>query len=46
MNDFLIFLKANKRWWLPPILIFFALLAWMAWKAANTPNDPFDYRGT
>ena len=37
-------LSNNKRYWLPPILIFLALLAYLAWKAGQTPTDPFEYR--
>lgn len=44
MSDLLAFLRANKIWWITPIVIFLALLAYLAWQAANTPHDPFDYR--
>ena len=37
------FLKHNKRYWLPPILIVAAALFWFAWQAATTPGSPFEY---
>ena len=37
-------LARNKRYWLPPILLFLVLLAWLAWKAGGAPRDPFEYR--
>ena len=37
-------LAHNKRLWVPPIVIFLALLAWLAWRAANAPDEAFDYR--
>ena len=44
LGDLLAFLKNNKRYWIPPILIFLALLVWLAWVAADTPASPFEYR--
>lgn len=44
MKSLLKLLAENKRLWLPPILIFLAILAWLAWKAANAPDEAFDYR--
>lgn len=44
MNDLLDFLAHNKRYWLPPILIFAALVAYLAWSNAQAPAEPFDYR--
>ena len=43
MHDLLDFLKNNKKYWVPPILIFLALLVWLAWQAANTPESPFEF---
>jgi hypothetical protein len=37
-------LKHNKRYWVPPILIFVAVLVYVAWRAAGTPDSPFEYR--
>ena len=44
MQAFLDFLAHSKKLWIPPIVIFMALLAYLAWKSANAPSDPFDYR--
>ncbi len=44
MTEFLDFLKHNKRWWVPPIVVFFALLIYLAWKVSQTPESPFEYR--
>ena len=37
-------LRDNKRYWVPPILLFLAVLAFLAWKASHAPDVPFDYR--
>ncbi len=37
------YLKNNKRFWVPPIVVFLAILIWVAWKAANAPGSPFEY---
>ena len=37
-------LRNNKRYWVPPILIFAALLVYVASQAADTPSSPFEYR--
>lgn len=44
MNDFIDFLKNNKLYWITPILIFAALMIYLALKSAETPSSPFDYR--
>jgi len=44
MKGFLDFLANNKKLWIPPILVFFALLVYLAMKSADTPSNPFDYR--
>jgi len=44
MKALLDLLAAHKRYWLPPILLFVALLLWLAWKAGQAPTDPFEYR--
>jgi hypothetical protein len=44
MKALLDLLAHNKRYWLPPILLFLALAAWLAWKAGAAPSDPFEYR--
>lgn len=37
-------LARSKRYWLPPLLLFVALLVYLAWKASNQPSDAFEYR--
>lgn len=44
MKGFLDFLKQNKKLWIPPILVFIALLIYVAMKSADVPKQPFDYR--
>ena len=44
MNDFLDFLAHNKKLWIPPILIFAALVIWLATRSGEVPSDPFGYR--
>lgn len=39
----LAFLRENKRYWVPPILVFLAVLAYLAWRASQTPDSPFEY---
>ena len=38
------YLKNNKRYWVPPILILTAGLSFIAWQTGNTPESPFEYR--
>jgi hypothetical protein len=38
------YLKNNKKYWVPPILIFIAVLIFIASQAADTPESPFEYR--
>ena len=44
MKGFLDFLAQNKKLWIPPILVFLALLVYVAMKSADVPNEAFDYR--
>lgn len=44
MKDLLALLAANKRYWLPPIVVFALVVAYLAWKAAQNPSEAFDYR--
>lgn len=44
MHVFVRYLAGNKRYWLPPILLWLALLMYLAWTSAETPVDPFEYR--
>lgn len=44
MKNFLQFLRDNKVWWITPIVVFLALLVFLAWKASQTPDSPFTYR--
>ena len=37
-------LTHNKRYWLPPIALFLAVLVAVAWMNAEVPVDPFEYR--
>ncbi len=37
------YLKTHKRYWVPPILVFYGALAAIAWKAANVSASPFEY---
>jgi hypothetical protein len=42
MNEFTYFLKTNKKWWLLPILLVIALLAFLAF-FSGTGAAPFIY---
>jgi len=33
----------HKRFWIPPILLYCGILAFLAWKAATTASSPFEY---
>ena len=44
MKDFVNFLAHNKKLWVPPILIFAALVTYLALKSSAAPSDPFQYR--
>ncbi len=44
MNAVLAYLKTHKLAWMLPILLFLVLLLVIAWKIAQTPDDPFAYR--
>lgn len=44
MHAILDYLAHNKRYWLTPIVLWVALLLFLAWQSAETPADPFEYR--
>ncbi len=44
MKSFFSYLACNKRYWVTPILLFVALLLYLAFKSSKTPVDPFEYR--
>jgi hypothetical protein len=44
MQRLLEYLRTHKLAWMLPILVFLALLLIIAWKIAQTPDDPFAYR--
>jgi hypothetical protein len=44
MNAILTYLATNKRYWVPPIVLFVTLLVYLASNSAATPVDPFEYR--
>lgn len=44
MKEFLDFLKAHPVAWILPIVVFLALLSWVAWQIGATPDSPFVYR--
>jgi len=44
MKAMLAYLKSHKLAWMLPILLFLAVLLVVAWKIAQTPDDPFAYR--
>jgi len=35
--------RAHLWWWLPPFVLTFALLAYLAWKQAHAASNPFTY---
>lgn len=35
--------RAHLWWWLVPLLLSFALLAYLAWKQAHAASNPFTY---
>lgn len=37
------YLKNNKRYWIPPILVFLAVILWVAYKASTVSGSPFEY---
>lgn len=37
------YLSTHKRFWVPPIIVFYAALVTIAWKAANVSASPFAY---
>jgi len=44
MKDLLEFLAHGKRYWVPPILIAAAVIAFLAWKSSQAGVDsPFSY---
>ena len=44
MKPLLRLLATNKRYWVPPILIYLGLVYWLATKGAEAPTNPFEYR--
>jgi hypothetical protein len=46
MQEFLAFLKAHPVAWILPIVVFLALLTWVAWQIGATPVSPFVYRAS
>jgi hypothetical protein len=44
MKEFFVFLKAHPVAWILPIVVFVALLTWVAWQIGATPDSPFVYR--
>ena len=44
MKTYLRFLARAPLWWLGPIVVYVALLAWLAWRAAHTAASPFTYQ--
>ena len=44
MGDFWTFLRTQKRYWIPPIVLVLAVLAYVAWKTQTLPTSPFEYR--
>lgn len=36
-------LAENKRFWFPPLIVFWGCLAVLAYKVANTGGSPFEY---
>jgi hypothetical protein len=44
MNRILEYLRTHKLAWVLPIVLFLAVLLVIAWKIAQTPDDPFAYR--
>jgi hypothetical protein len=43
MNSAARYLKTHKRFWVPPIIVFYVTIATIAWKAANVSASPFVY---
>ncbi len=46
MRPLLEFLKQHKLAWILPIVIFAVLIAVVAWRMSETPENPFAYRDT
>jgi len=44
MHAILEYLTHNKRYWVPPIVLWLLLLLYLAWQTADAPVDPFEYR--
>jgi len=44
MHTIFNYLAINKRYWVVPILLWVILLVYLAWKSAEIPVDPFEYR--
>ena len=42
-SEFRTFLGEHVLLWLVPMLVFFTLLAWLAWKQHQAPASPFVY---
>lgn len=43
-REFWTFLREHVLLWLLPIVVFYGLLAWMAWQQAERPTVPFIYQ--
>lgn len=43
MNAFLRFLGENKIWWIAPIVIVLALVAYVVWTGGDQGGTPFSY---
>jgi HAMP domain-containing protein len=37
-------LADNWIWWVVPIVLFLAVVAYFAWKSSQAPSEAFDYR--
>jgi len=46
MRTLIDFLHQHKLAWILPIVIFAALIALVAWRMSETPENPFAYRDT
>lgn len=44
MRRLLHLLATHKRLWIPPILLYFAVIAVLANESAVAPTNPFEYR--
>jgi len=43
LREFFEFLRARKKWWLTPIVVFLVLLGWLLFFAQNSVLAPFIY---